>query len=122
MSDPRVFFAAERTLLAWVRSGLTMMAFGFVVARFGLFLGLLPASNQSTGSMHHVNWISSTLGVALVLLGAAVILGALYNHRLYVRTLPSEDVPRLVMPWLTSFLSATLAVIGFLLAMYLVFV
>ena len=99
-----------------------MMAFGFVVARFGLFLGLLPASNQSTGSMHHVNWISSTLGVALVLLGAAVILGALYNHRLYVRTLPSEDVPRLVMPWLTSFLSATLAVIGFLLAMYLVFV
>jgi putative membrane protein len=120
MSDPRVFFAAERTLLAWVRSGLTMMAFGFVVARFGLFLGLLSVSNPS-GATHH-NWISSTLGVALVLLGAAVILGALYNHRLYVRTLPSEDIPRLVMPWLTSFLSATLAVIGFLLAAYLAFV
>ena len=54
MSDPRVFFAAERTLLAWVRSGLTMMAFGFVVARFGLFLGLLPASSQSAGATHHV--------------------------------------------------------------------
>jgi len=52
MSDPRVCFAAERTLLAWVRSGLTMMAFGFVVARFGLFLALLPASNQSAGSTH----------------------------------------------------------------------
>lgn len=38
--DPRFFFAAERTLLAWLRTGLTVMAFGFVIARFGLFLGL----------------------------------------------------------------------------------
>ena len=40
-SDPRVFFAAERTLLAWVRTGLTIMALGFVVSRFGLFVRLL---------------------------------------------------------------------------------
>jgi len=90
MSDPRVFFAAERTLLAWVRSGLTMMAFGFVVARFGLFLGLMPTSNQSAAGAPHFNWISSTLGIALVVLSATVILGALYNHRLYVRTFPSD--------------------------------
>jgi len=122
MSDPRVFFAAERTLLAWVRSGLTMMAFGFVVARFGLFLGLLPASSQTAGAAPHFNWISSTLGIALVVLGAAVILGALFNHRLYVRTLPSEDIPQVVMPWLTSFLSVALACIGILLAAYLTFV
>src|SRR6185503_1466505 len=122
MSDPRVFFAAERTLLAWVRSGLTMMAFGFVVARFGLFLGLMPASNQSAAGAPHFNWISSTLGIALVVLSATVILGALYNHRLYVRTLPSEDIPQLVMPWLTSFLSVALACIGILLAAYLAFV
>ena len=36
--DPRVRFAAERTLLAWLRTGLALMGFGFVVARFGLFL------------------------------------------------------------------------------------
>lgn len=36
--DPRVFFAAERTFLAWIRTGLALMGFGFVVARFGLFL------------------------------------------------------------------------------------
>ena len=39
--DPRVFFAAERTLLAWVRTGLGVMALGFVVERFGLFLALV---------------------------------------------------------------------------------
>ena len=122
MADPRVFFAAERTLLAWVRSGLTMMAFGFVVARFGLFLGLLPASNQFAGPVHHVNWISSTLGIALVVLGVVVILGALSNHRLYVRTLPLEDIPQLAMPWLTSLLSVVFALMGFLLAAYLTFV
>ena len=37
-TDPRVVFAAERTFLAWVRTGLALTGFGFVVARFGLFL------------------------------------------------------------------------------------
>ena len=30
-TDPRVLFAAERTLLAWVRTGLALMGFGFLV-------------------------------------------------------------------------------------------
>ena len=42
--DPRTRFAGERTLLAWVRTGLAMMGFGFVVARFGLFLRELEAT------------------------------------------------------------------------------
>jgi putative membrane protein len=37
INDPRVYFAAERTLLAWIRTGLTVVGLGFVVARFGLF-------------------------------------------------------------------------------------
>ena len=31
------YLAAERTFLAWIRTGLALMGFGFVVARFGLF-------------------------------------------------------------------------------------
>ena len=42
-ADARVYFAAERTLLAWVRTGLAMMGFGFVVARFGMFLREIAA-------------------------------------------------------------------------------
>lgn len=41
--DPRLRFAAERTRLAWMRAGLALIACGFVVARFGLFLREIPA-------------------------------------------------------------------------------
>jgi hypothetical protein len=37
-TDPRIYMAAERTFLAWIRTGIAFMGFGFVVARFGLFL------------------------------------------------------------------------------------
>ncbi len=51
-SDPRVYFAAERTMLAWLRTGIAVMAFGFVVARFGLFLRLLRAQ----GGEGSISW------------------------------------------------------------------
>jgi uncharacterized membrane protein YidH (DUF202 family) len=47
--DPRVYFAAERTMLAWLRTGITIMAFGFVIARFGLFLRLVQAQGGGSG-------------------------------------------------------------------------
>jgi putative membrane protein len=119
MSDPRVFFAAERTLLAWIRSGVAVIALGFVVARFGLFLSVLRAS-MAAESSHQSHWASSTFGIALVVLGAAAIIAALHNNRVYVRSLPPEDIPELPMPWFTSFLALSLALIGLALAIYLV--
>ncbi|SEK59739.1 YidH family protein [Nitrosovibrio tenuis] len=123
MPDPRVFFAAERTLLAWVRTGLTVMALGFVVARFGFFLTLVATSSGVQGAVNHashLHWPSGLLGTILVLAGSAIILGALHNHRSYVRSLSPEDVPELAIPWLTSLLSLTVATVGVLLAVYLI--
>jgi len=57
--------------------------------------------------------------IALVVLGAGTILGAMQNHRSYVRSLPAADLPKLPVPWLTSFLAGAVAVAGILLAAYL---
>jgi len=95
------------------------MALGFVVARFGLFLTLLAASRVAPGDSSHSHWPSSALGIALVVLGAAIVLGALHNHRLYVRSLPPEDLPKLAIPWLTSLLALSVAAVGLFLAAYL---
>jgi putative membrane protein len=119
MGDPRVYFAAERTLLAWIRTGLTIMALGFVVARFGLFLALLSAEAPAAGTPRPGHWPSTLLGIALVLLAVAGIGVALYNHRCYVGSLPAEDVPALAVPGLTSWIAAGVAAIGALLAVYL---
>ena len=63
--DPRVHMAAERTFLAWIRTSLALMAFGFVLARFGLFLRVMESS--SGGRISEPSTLSLPLGVFLVL-------------------------------------------------------
>ena len=81
--DPRVYFAAERTFLAWIRTGLGLMGVGFAVARFGLFLRTL----QSTAS--HVptkaTGLSVTSGVAIVFLGVIVLTASVFQHLQLIR-------------------------------------
>ena len=120
MGDPRVFFAAERTLLAWVRTGLTIMAFGFVVARFGLFLRLLAEQmGQGIPAAELHNRVSNGVGIALVLIGVACFVLGAVQHKSYVSTLPTEDIPRSHAPIYPILLSVILALLGLALAVYL---
>lgn len=118
-SDPRVFFAAERTLLAWVRTGITVMALGFVVAKFGLFLTLLSSASVAANASHHNNEWSNIFGIVLVIIGVTITIGAQYNHQFYIKTLPPGDVPKLSISWLPTLLAASVAIVGLLLAVYL---
>ncbi len=81
--DPRIYFALERTFLAWLRTGLALMGIGFAVSRFSLFL------RQLRPNAPHTSGRSVYAGVALVALGVIVNLAAMYSHVRTTRELRS---------------------------------
>ena len=113
--DPRVFFSAERTLLAWIRTGLTVVGLGFVVARFGLFLRIVSREGAHPESAQ----TSTVLGVLFVLLGSAGIAMAVAQFFRFYRTLPPEDRPAGYWLGASLWFAALLAVSGVALASYL---
>ncbi len=118
-ADPRVFFAAERTLLAWLRTGLTVIGLGFVVARFGLFLRLLSLQTPAH-PVQEYSGASGTLGVLFVIAGATAILVATVQHRRFVSTLADSDLPASYSRLFAVALSAAIGFLGLFLAGYLV--
>lgn len=117
-TDPRVFFAAERTLLAWLRTGLTIIAIGFLVSRFGLFVQLFTVQAPELGHYASVN-LSAALGVSFVLIGALAIATAALQHRRFVATLPQTSLPPAYSYKLAIMLSFFVAILGLVLAAYL---
>ncbi|HMS26934.1 MAG TPA: DUF202 domain-containing protein [Burkholderiaceae bacterium] len=89
LNDPRVFFAAERTLLAWNRTSLTLMAFGFMIERFGLFVHMLMPQKGEMLQRGFSFWI----GLAFILLGAFAAGAAIVQYRAVLRTLKPIEIP-----------------------------
>jgi putative membrane protein len=115
LGDPRVFFAAERTLLAWNRTGLTIMAFGFVVERFGLFMQLFAAEGEGEFSRGASFWI----GIAFILLGAAGAGAAVLQYRKVLRSLKPSEIPEGYRVNAGSVANVLVALLGVALCVYL---
>ena len=118
-SDPRVLYAAERTFLAWIRTGLALMGFGFVVARFGLFLRGLAANNAQTQPMKH--GLSLWVGIVLVVMGVLTHFAAAWRHREIVRRLRPAYPSDLAWSRGSVWMAVALGAVGAFLAGYLVY-
>jgi uncharacterized protein (DUF302 family)/uncharacterized membrane protein YidH (DUF202 family) len=113
------YLAAERTVLAWIRTGIALMGLGFVLARFGLFLQEFnhlqpdfPVKSYGTSL-----WI----GVALILMGVSVCLLSMFRHLRMLKQLETGESLYLRSPRLVIGVAVALVVLGLVMAGYLIF-
>ncbi len=108
--------ANERTMLAWVRTGIGVIAFGFAVVKFSLFVRQISAALGKNLSKPH--GYSAEIGMALVALGTLSIVFAYFQYRHTERQLDAEEYQH--SSWLIQLLVALISLIGIALLIYLV--
>ncbi len=111
------YLAAERTLLAWIRTGLALMGFGFVVARFGLFLQQLKIIESSSAEQSY--GLSIWFGTALIALGVLVNIFAGTHHLRLVRELDRGETSS-QRPTMAAAFTYILALVGLAMTIYLI--
>ncbi len=77
--------AAERTLMAWIRTTLSMISFGFTIFKFFQYL-------QQTGSA--AQWrpeMPKHLGLFLVILGTGMLVLAIAQHGVFLKRLKGKS-------------------------------
>lgn len=112
------YLAAERTVLAWIRTGLALMGFGFVVARFGLFLQELQAVEKTLSGQSY--GLSLWFGTALIAVGVFVNLFAGWQHARLVRDLDGGGTTRGRPAAPAVAIALFLALVGLAMTIYLI--
>jgi len=112
------YLAAERTFLAWIRTGLALMGFGFVVARFGLFLEQIQVFRAS--APHKGFGLSLWFGTALIVAGVILNIFAGSHHLRLVRQLDAGETPQRHHTALAAAVAFFLAAVGLAMAIYFV--
>ena len=116
--DARIYMAAERTFLAWIRTGIALMGFGFVVARFGLFLRELSAAGMNMPSSG--TSLSMPIGVGLIVFGIVVNVVSVVRHRRCIVAIDRNEFRAAFGSTFAIWVALVLALVGVVMGAYLV--
>jgi putative membrane protein len=101
--------AADRTLLAWIRTSLAMISLGFGIERFGQAAHALDAhANQFSPLKTRV------FGIAMIVLGIAATLAGMWEHRHVLAMIRSDDYRYSERLPIAQMLGLALVVVGIL--------
>jgi uncharacterized membrane protein YidH (DUF202 family) len=131
VSNRRVHMANERTFLAWIRTSIGIMAFGFVVEKFSLFVKQFAYFLQTSGMPESRSLLragkevalpspgySSVLGILLVALGALMAVLALIRYKKVEKQI--DDGTYQPSAILDMLLAMSVLVVGVFLLIYLI--
>ncbi len=108
--------ANERTFLAWIRTSISIIVFGFVVAKFGITLRQFLRLQNQPG---HNSTLSLAIGIGFMVMGVFMALVAMIRYRLTLRRLETNQFQP--ARGIIVFLGLLTAIFGLILAAYLVF-
>jgi len=89
--NAREHLANERTLLAWIRTSIGIMAFGFVVVKFSLFIKQISLLLDKNITIPKQHGYSSAIGILLVAVGAFVLLLSYLKYKKTEKQLNNEN-------------------------------
>jgi putative membrane protein len=117
VAELRDYLAEERTFLAWIRTGISLMGFGFVVARFGILGNMSYLPQQLPAAQPHE--LSVWLGAVLIVIGAIV---NLFSARRFMRLVGELNRDRFADRSLSKqgvLVASFLALLGIAMTIYL---
>lgn len=84
------YLANERTFLAWVRTSVSIIALGFVVAKFGLWLEEMSLVSPQFAKIH--TGTSIPIGVGMMLFGGLLVVLAAWRYHVVNRQIECGEV------------------------------